>query len=70
MSRRTPGGPDITKISIEASASNVFPTIAQGDREKKYANFRPIGVDLSEDDFTKAVDDVSLIPCFISALPD
>lgn len=58
VSRRTPGGSDVTKISIEASTSGFFPGVSDPEREQKYADFRPNGVNLSEDDFTTAVDDV------------
>ena len=59
VSRRTPGGSDVTKISIEASTSAYFETTPTSEREQKYAKFRPAGVNLSEEDFTAAIDDVS-----------
>ena len=60
VSRRTPGGPDVTKITIEATISGFFEKApsASFEREQKYAEFERSGNDLSEKDFTRAVDDV------------
>lgn len=60
VSRRTPGGPDVTKITIEATIFGLFETApsASFERELKYADFERTGNDLSEQDFIAAVDDV------------
>lgn len=60
VSRRTPGGPDVTKITIEAALSGFFTAAPISEREQNYADFRPKGANLSEDGFTKAVDDVRI----------
>lgn len=60
VSRRTPGGPDVTKITIEAAIFGLFEKApsASFERTQKYAEFGRSGNDLSEKDFVRTVDDV------------
>ena len=58
MSRRTPGGSDITRISIEPSITGPFSNVLVEARQQEYAKFDHSSSKFSAADFLTIVDKV------------